>query len=100
MLYRGLKRLRVPYYRSEANFVLAHFGACVKQVCAGLREKGIDVGEHDVRSCAKLLANHHGKRAAFSLGLGNGIAGDEEDHVQHRVPEDLALNPSLAKGRA
>jgi len=62
MLYRGLKRLRVPYYRSEANFVLAHFGACVKQVCAGLREKGILIRDrsHELAGTARITA---GKKA-------------------------------------
>ncbi len=40
-LCRGLRRLGIPYYPSEANFVLATFGEQAAAVCARLREKGI-----------------------------------------------------------
>jgi histidinol-phosphate aminotransferase len=43
MLYEALDRLGVPYWPSEANFVLARFGDRAGQVIAGLRSKDIYV---------------------------------------------------------
>jgi histidinol-phosphate aminotransferase len=62
MLYRGLKRLKVPYYRSEANFVLAHFGDCAKEVVRLVREKGILIRDrtHELAGTARITA---GKKA-------------------------------------
>ena len=62
MLYRGLKRLKVPYYRSEANFVLARFGDCATEVCRLLRQKGILIRDrtHELAGTARITA---GKKA-------------------------------------
>jgi histidinol-phosphate aminotransferase len=42
-LYETLDRLRVPYWRSAANFVLAHFGADATRVVAGLQARAVFV---------------------------------------------------------
>ena len=41
MLCRGLDRLGIRYYPSQANFVLAEFGKRAGQVCDYLRDKGL-----------------------------------------------------------
>ena len=43
LLYASLERLRVKYWPSEANFVLAHFDTNAPRVIDGLRERGIHV---------------------------------------------------------
>ncbi len=43
MLYAALDRLDVKYWPSEANFVLARFGAAAAQIAAGLQVRGIYV---------------------------------------------------------
>ena len=43
LLYAALDRLEVPYWRSEANFVLAAFAGRAAAVVAGLRARGIYV---------------------------------------------------------
>jgi histidinol-phosphate aminotransferase len=53
MLYEALDRLEVPYWRSEANFVLARFGDRAQRVVAGLQAKGIYVRDRSSDpSCA------------------------------------------------
>ena len=53
MLYEALDRLRIPYWRSEANFVFARFGDRAKLVVAGLQAKGIYVRDRSSDpSCA------------------------------------------------
>lgn len=41
MLYKALDRLGIPYYKSDANFVLARIGPKCRYLCGKLREKGI-----------------------------------------------------------
>ena len=41
MLCRGLDRLGIRFYPSQANFVLAKFGDSAGRVCDSLREKGL-----------------------------------------------------------
>jgi len=43
LLYGALERLGVPYWTSDANFVLARFGADTRRVCDELLAKGIYV---------------------------------------------------------
>jgi len=42
-LYEALDRLRVPYWRSAANFVLAHFGSNATHVVEGLQAREVFV---------------------------------------------------------
>lgn len=41
ILLSGLRELGVPFYPTQANFVLADFGEDAAQVCEALRERGI-----------------------------------------------------------
>lgn len=58
MLYTALDRLGVPYWRSEANFVLARFGDNAARVSAGLGAKGIHVRDKSAdpacRGCVRI----------------------------------------------
>jgi histidinol-phosphate aminotransferase len=58
MLCEGLERLGVPHYRSQANFVLVRFGERTKEVCAGLRERGILIRDrsHEFEGTARITA--------------------------------------------
>ena len=58
MLYRGLKRLGIPFYRSEANFVLARFGEQATEICRRLRERGILIRDrgHELAGAARITA--------------------------------------------
>ncbi len=52
MLYKGLDDLRIPYYPSDANFVLLRIGPTCSLLCRKLKEKGILVRD---RSTDQLL---------------------------------------------
>lgn len=43
LLYECFERLEIRYWRSEANFVLARFGADAHRICAQLAQRGISV---------------------------------------------------------
>jgi histidinol-phosphate aminotransferase len=61
LLYAALDRLEVPYWRSDANFVLARFGARAAQVLAGLQSRGIYVRDR---------SSDHGCRGAIRITAG------------------------------
>lgn len=58
LLYEALSRLRVPYWPSDANFVLAKFGGDAKRICDGLLERGIYVRDrsktHGCQGCVRI----------------------------------------------
>jgi histidinol-phosphate aminotransferase len=60
LLYAALERRGVTFWRSEANFVLARFGARAPQVVAGLAARGIHVrdrsSEHACGGCVRITA--------------------------------------------
>ena len=60
LLYRALERLSVPYWTSDANFVLARFGDDTRRVCAGLLAKGIYVRDrsnnHGCQGCVRITS--------------------------------------------
>lgn len=60
MLYDALGRLRVPYWRSEANFVLARFGDQARRVIDGLAARSIYVRDRSrdeaCRGCVRITA--------------------------------------------
>ena len=43
LLYAALEAARIPFWRSDANFVLARFGDRARAVVAGLAARGIHV---------------------------------------------------------
>jgi len=62
ILCKGLAKLRVRYYPSEANFVLVRFGDAAGEVCRKLRERGILIRDrsHEVPGAARITV---GKKA-------------------------------------
>ena len=58
LLYAALDRLGVPYWTSDANFVLARFGDDTKRICDGLLERGIYVRDrsktHGCQGCVRI----------------------------------------------
>ena len=53
LLYATCDRLGIPYWRSDANFVLAHFGDRAADLCARLAARGIYVRDRSkTRGCA------------------------------------------------
>ena len=58
MLRAGLDRLGLPYFATEANFVLVKFGEKAKDVYRGLREKGLLVRDrtHEVPGTIRITA--------------------------------------------
>jgi histidinol-phosphate aminotransferase len=60
LLYAAFERWGVPYWRSEANFVLARFGERARRVVDGLEVRGIHVRdrttEHGCAGCVRITA--------------------------------------------
>ena len=54
----ALDRLGVPYWRSDANFVLAKFGDDTRRICEGLLQRGIYVRDrsknHGCQGCVRI----------------------------------------------
>lgn len=60
LLYAALDRLAIPYWRSEANFVLVNVGADARRVCRALASAGIFVRDrsntHGCGGCVRITA--------------------------------------------
>jgi histidinol-phosphate aminotransferase len=60
LLYAAFERLRVQYWRSAANFVLARFGERCPAIVAGLAERGIHVRDRSsaagCEGCVRITA--------------------------------------------
>ena len=58
LLYAALERLRVPYWRSETNFVLARFGPNAEKLVAGLAARDVHVRDksrdHACAGCVRI----------------------------------------------
>ena len=56
LLCRELDRLKIPYYPSQANFVLVHFGARAIEICDRLREAGVLVRDrsYELPGCVRI----------------------------------------------
>lgn len=58
LLYAALDRLGVPYWRSEANFVLARFGDRARRVVSGLAARDVHVrdksADHSCSGCVRI----------------------------------------------
>ena len=56
LLYTGLKRLGIPFYRSEANFVLVRFGARAAEVRDKLATAGVLVRDrsYELAGCVRV----------------------------------------------
>jgi histidinol-phosphate aminotransferase len=73
LLYAALDRRGIPYWRSDANFVLARFGADAARVVAALNERGIHIrhrqGEHGCEGCVRITAGivEHTRRCIAAI---------------------------------
>lgn len=73
LLYGALDRLGLPYWKSEANFVLVNAGNRVQEIVAGLRAKGVLVRdrsrEHGCAGCFRITMGpvEHTKTAIAAL---------------------------------
>lgn len=73
LLYEALDRRRVKYWRSEANFVLAAFGASCAAVVNGLAQRGIYVrdrsGDPGCDGCVRITAGvvEHTRRCIAAI---------------------------------
>lgn len=60
LLYAALDRLKVEYWRSDANFVLARFAAAAPALVSGLRARGVYVrdrsGDPGCDGCVRITA--------------------------------------------
>lgn len=60
LFYAAFDRLGIPCWRSEANFVLAKFGADASRVCRALADVGVHVrdrsGSHGCEGCVRITA--------------------------------------------
>lgn len=54
-LYAGLEQLRIPFHRSEGNFVLVRFGARAAEVCEKLADAGVLVRDrsYELAGCVR-----------------------------------------------
>ena len=56
LLYAELKKLRIPFYPSEGNFVLVRFGERAAEVCQELRANGVLVRDrsYELPGCVRI----------------------------------------------
>jgi histidinol-phosphate aminotransferase len=71
MLYLGLERLGVPYYRSQANFVLFRAGDRAIAIRDRLRELGILVRDrsYELPGCVRVTVGTREQTARFLAAL-------------------------------
>ncbi|MCC7175263.1 MAG: histidinol-phosphate transaminase [Bryobacterales bacterium] len=71
MIYAGLDRLRIPYYRSQANFVLFQAGPRAVEVRDRLREKGVLVRDrsYELAGCVRVTAGTREQTGRFLAAL-------------------------------
>jgi histidinol-phosphate aminotransferase len=73
LLYATFDRLGIPYWRSDANFVLARFGDRAAELCAVLAARGIYVRDrsknHGCAGCVRITAGvvEHTRRCANAI---------------------------------
>jgi len=70
-LYAGLERLGVPYYRSQANFVLFRAGERAPAIRDRLREMGVLVRDrsYELPGCVRVTAGTRAQAARFLKAL-------------------------------
>ncbi len=71
MLCRALDRLKIPYYPSSGNFVLARFGDRARAVRDGLRERGILVRDrgHEIPGALRITVGKKAQLRKFLAAL-------------------------------
>ncbi len=67
VLYRGLERLGVAYYPSQANFVLFQAGGRAAEICGKLRRRGILVRDrsYELPGCVRVTAGTRAQARRF-----------------------------------
>lgn len=67
LLYAELTRRRIPFYRSEGNFILLRFGERVGEICARLREAGVLIRDrsHELPGCARVTVGTQAQAERF-----------------------------------
>jgi histidinol-phosphate aminotransferase len=71
LLYAGFERLKIPYYRSQANFVLFRAGERAIEVRDKLREKGVLVRDrsYELPGCVRVTVGTREQVRRFLAGL-------------------------------
>ncbi|MFB3777313.1 MAG: histidinol-phosphate transaminase [Bryobacteraceae bacterium] len=71
MLYAGLDRLRIPYFRSQANFVLFQAGPRAIEVRDKLRDRGVLVRDrsYELAGCVRVTVGTREQIARFLAAL-------------------------------
>jgi len=71
LLCRALDRMKVPYYPSAANFVLARFGDRAIEIRDRLREKGILVRDrsYEIPGCLRITVGRKAQLRRFLVAL-------------------------------
>jgi histidinol-phosphate aminotransferase len=71
LLCRALDRMKVPYYPSAANFVLARFGDRAIEIRDRLREKGILVRDrsYEIPGCLRITVGRKAQLRTFLAAL-------------------------------
>lgn len=72
MLYAGLDRLGIPYFRSQANFVLFQAGSRAIEVRDKLRDRGVLVRDrsYELAGCVRVTVGTRGQTERFLTALG------------------------------
>jgi histidinol-phosphate aminotransferase len=76
LLCRALDRLRIPYFPSEANFVLARFGPRSIEIRDRLREKGVLVRDrsYEIAGCVRITVGKKAQLRKFLAALREVLA--------------------------
>jgi histidinol-phosphate aminotransferase len=71
LLCRALDRMKVPYYASSANFVLARFGDRSIEIRDRLREKGVLVRDrsYEIAGCIRITVGKKAQLRQFLVAL-------------------------------
>ncbi len=72
LLYQGFERLGIPYYRSQANFVLFRAGARAIEIRDKLRERSVLVRDrsYELEGCVRVTAGTREQTGQFLAALG------------------------------
>lgn len=71
LTYVGLERLNIPYFNSDANFVLMKFGDRAAAITAGLKKRGILVRDrsYEIAGCVRVTVGSREQMRLFLAEL-------------------------------
>lgn len=71
MLYEGFARRGIPYYPSQANFVLFRAGGRAREICQALRARGVLVRDrsYELEGCVRVTAGTRQQVETFFAAL-------------------------------